>query len=244
MSNGICVGNPTRFEKLYDNELYNNKRANNKIFTILIFGGSQGTAIFSNIARTLCKITIPLRIYHQARSSDIEKLIELYSNTSIDYTVMPFFTNIEELYQQADLVISRSGASSIFEIIGFKKPSILIPFAKSINGDQLANANFLASHHAAIVVPETLVSKTLVLEALEFNADKFMTNMPSADVSDKGPISDMLTSKIPESADYLFNIINELINNPNTLNNLYQNLCKLDFNNCTKKFVYEIKKML
>ncbi|MDR0630769.1 MAG: hypothetical protein LBF70_01935, partial [Holosporales bacterium] len=54
------------------------------------------------------------------------------------------------------LVISRSGSSSIFEIIGFKKPAILIPYAKSINGDQLENAKFLSNKKAAILFEDNI----------------------------------------------------------------------------------------
>ena len=61
---------------------------------------------------------------------------------------------MNELYEKSDFVISRSGASSIFEIIGFAKPAILIPYTKSINGDQLANANYLKNNNAAIVINE------------------------------------------------------------------------------------------
>ena len=156
--NGICVGNPTRFEHLYSNKL---PEKSNDIFTILIFGGSQGATIFTDvIAQAICNLAsqYKLRIYHQARVSDIEKLISMYEQKNIEFQVLPFFNNMDELYEKANLVISRSGASSIFEIIGFKNISILIPYSKSKNGDQLANAEFLSKNNAAILINESELS--------------------------------------------------------------------------------------
>jgi UDP-N-acetylglucosamine--N-acetylmuramyl-(pentapeptide) pyrophosphoryl-undecaprenol N-acetylglucosamine transferase len=62
---------------------------------------------------------------------------------------------MDELYTKSDIVISRSGASSVFEIIAFQKPAILIPYMKSINGDQFENAKFLESNNAAFILDET-----------------------------------------------------------------------------------------
>ncbi|MDR1233687.1 MAG: UDP-N-acetylglucosamine--N-acetylmuramyl-(pentapeptide) pyrophosphoryl-undecaprenol N-acetylglucosamine transferase [Holosporales bacterium] len=127
------------------------------VFTILIFGGSQGASIFAGvISDTICILSsdTKLKVYHQARSEDVDKIREKYKNANLDYEVSSFFENINILYKQSDLVISRSGASSIFEIIGFMVPAILIPYKKSINGDQLANARFLQKHDATIVVDE------------------------------------------------------------------------------------------
>lgn len=171
------VGNPTRFDSIYINA----KRPNNSIFTLLVFGGSQGAKLFADtIAPAICKIG-NVRVFHQARSADIEKICDMYKKAGINATVSLFFNNMAELYQQADLVISRAGASTVFEIIGFRIPAILIPFSRSVNGDQLANAKALG--HGAIVLDEN-----------ELNIDK---------VAD---------------------IIVELINTPNKLKELSQNL--------------------
>ena len=159
------VGNPTRFEKLYDIA----KKPDDKIFTILIFGGSQGAKVFSEVVvDAICEFakTKATKIFHQGRKQDIEKISQAYSGAGVECIVKDFFDNIEELYQQSDLVISRSGASSIFEIIGFQKTAILIPYANSINGDQLENAKFLAEHKACLLIQEKDLTKSKLVETL------------------------------------------------------------------------------
>ena len=151
------VGNPTRYEKIYKNV----KTPDNKIFNILIFGGSQGASIFSDeIADSICEVSKKhkVKIFQQGRVSDLEKIKQKYDEAKIENIVSDFFENIDDIYQKSDLIISRSGASSLFEIIGFKKPSILIPYKKSINGDQEENAKFLKDSEAAIIIDETKIS--------------------------------------------------------------------------------------
>lgn len=160
-----CVGTPTRFEALYEVL----KKPNNNVFTILIFGGSQGAKIFSEvIVDAICEFAKikDIKIFHQGRKHDIEKIKQAYAIAGIDSVVQEFFNNIDEIYQQADLVISRSGASSIFEIIGFQKPAILIPYENSINGDQLENAKFLKNHNACVLIQEKELTKNKLVETL------------------------------------------------------------------------------
>jgi UDP-N-acetylglucosamine--N-acetylmuramyl-(pentapeptide) pyrophosphoryl-undecaprenol N-acetylglucosamine transferase len=153
----LFVGNPTRYEKEYTSL----KRLNNEIFTILIFGGSQGAKIFSeDIVTTICEIasSFSIRVFQQARREDIQRIQNAYNFHKVKCTVSTFFEDINTLYKCCDLVVSRSGASTIFEIIGFQKPSILVPYSKSINGDQVENAKFLERNDAAIVIDEIEVS--------------------------------------------------------------------------------------
>ena len=166
-----CVGNPTRFENLYGKT----KQQKNGSFTILIFGGSQGAKVFSGvIVDAICEFakTKSIKIFHQGRKQDIEKIKQAYTNAGIDGVVQDFFNNIDELYQQSDVIISRSGASSVFEIIGFRKPAILVPYGNSINGDQLENAKFLENHDACTVILENELSTEKLLNALMNIQDK------------------------------------------------------------------------
>ena len=166
----IYTGNPTRYDDVYSSIGEYNMN-DNSIFTILIFGGSQGSTIFADIVtNTICKLSnkCKIKVYQQARKEDISKIKELYNNYGIEYSVESFFNNINELYTIADLVISRSGASSIFEIIGFKKSSILIPYRKSINGDQVANATYLAQQNAAIVINDNIITVDILYNKIDY----------------------------------------------------------------------------
>lgn len=160
-----CVGNPTRFEALYDSL----KKDKNKLFTILIFGGSQGAKMFSGVVvEAICEYakTDNIKVFHQGRKQDITSIKHTYLSSGVNAIVQDFFDNIGDLYQQSDMVISRAGASSVFEIIGFQKPSILIPYSNSINGDQLENAKFLESYQACRILQEKDLTKSMLVNTL------------------------------------------------------------------------------
>ncbi|MDR2667284.1 MAG: undecaprenyldiphospho-muramoylpentapeptide beta-N-acetylglucosaminyltransferase [Holosporales bacterium] len=155
--NVFFVGNPTRYEQEYTSK----KHSNNRIFTILVFGGSQGAKFFSeDIVSAICETakTFSIKVIQQARQEDIQKIQNAYDAYGVDCLISTFFDTIDTMYKKSNLVVSRSGASSIFEIIGFQKPAILIPYPKSTNGDQMENAKFLEKHGAAIVIGEADIS--------------------------------------------------------------------------------------
>ena len=70
--------------------------------------------------------------------------------------MQPFFTDIPRRLSEAQLVISRSGASSVADISVIGRPSILIPFAAATGDHQTANARGLVDAGAAILIPEKL----------------------------------------------------------------------------------------
>lgn len=176
----IYVGLPTRFDNISCKH-----RKSDEYINILVFGGSQGSSLFANeVIQGICEFasTNKVKVFHQGRKEDIKKISRIYKEKNIEFEVKEFFDNIGELYECSDIVISRSGASTVFEIIEFQKPSILIPYAKSINGDQLENAKFLAQNDAAIMIEEKDISKDEILQALKElsfleNRNKFSCNI-------------------------------------------------------------------
>ena len=168
-SKTVYIGNPTRFEDEYCIPNHE-KNDEDDVFGILVFGGSQGAKVFSDeITDAICNISKlkRLSIYQQARQEDIEKIKQKYSNAGVECVVSGFFHNMNEVYKNVDLVVSRSGASSVFEIIGFRKPSILVPYTKSINDDQEENAKFLERNGASIIVDENNISMSGVFNIIK-----------------------------------------------------------------------------
>ena len=211
LANGLCVGNPTRFEKIYPNIP---AQPTNARFTILIFGGSQGAGIFADaVTPAICALKIPLKIYQQARESDIPRIKNSYENAGIESVVAPFFDDIASLYLEANLVISRAGASSVFEAIGFAKPLILLPYEASRSGDQMANARYLLGHRAARVITSDPKSKIFDFENLS--------------------VTEILRRRL----DFC---LNETIMHPEILAELSRNIAKLKIANPTKSFVDNI----
>lgn len=137
---------------------------------LLVIGGSQGARIFSDVVPAALA-ALPeamrrnLRIAHQARDEDRERAAAAYLQAGLNADVQPFFADIARRLAEAQLVISRSGASSIADISVIGRPSILVPFAAATGDHQTANARGLVDAGAAILIPESrLDSQTLSVQ--------------------------------------------------------------------------------
>ncbi len=134
---------------------------------LLVFGGSQGASILSNIVPAALKL-LPaallkrLNVSHQSRDSDHDMVVKLYQELGVTADIKPFFDDIPERMAAAQLIISRAGASSIADISVIGRPSILIPLAIAVRDEQTANAKGLADVGGAVVVQERdLTAKSL-----------------------------------------------------------------------------------
>lgn len=130
--------------------------------SVVVIGGSQGARILSDVvpaAFALLPDTLRanLRVAHQARDEDAERAAAAYAAAGIHAEIAPFFTDIPRRLSEAQLVISRSGASSVADISVIGRPSILIPYAAATGDHQTANARGLAEAGAAVVIPEKLL---------------------------------------------------------------------------------------
>ncbi len=128
--------------------------------SILVMGGSQGARILSDIVPQAIaglpeEIRNHLRVSHQARDEDGERVSKYYAEHGIDADVQPFFNDVPARMSEAQLVISRAGASSIADLTVIGRPSILVPFAAAAGDHQTANARGLVEAGAAIMVPES-----------------------------------------------------------------------------------------
>ena len=124
--------------------------------TLLVTGGSQGA---TGINQLLFK-SIPLlnhsslQIIHLTGKNDDRLASANYQREEIPHFVAPFHHRMEEVYSAADLVISRSGASSLSEISRFGLPSVLIPYPFATDDHQSANAAIFTRAGAAEAINE------------------------------------------------------------------------------------------
>ncbi len=126
---------------------------------VLVIGGSQGARILSDVVPAAI-VALPyglkrwLRVTQQARAEDNDRVVAAYDRAGIAAEVAPFFADIPRRLSEAQLVISRAGASSVADISVIGRPAILIPYAAATGDHQTANARGLAQAQAAIVIPE------------------------------------------------------------------------------------------
>ena len=118
------------------------------LFTVLVFGGSQGAAFINPIiAETLKQFHVehsPLQVIHMTGSEASSRTIQkYYQEQGLRSHVKPFEKNMHLAWAHADMVICRAGAATISEMIEFEVPAIFIPYPAATDGHQLKNALFL-----------------------------------------------------------------------------------------------------
>lgn len=128
--------------------------------SLVVMGGSQGARILSDmvpaaVAALPETLRANLRVAHQARAEDLDRVVAAYTEAGIYSEVEPFFTDIPRRLSEAQLVISRAGASSVADISVIGRPAILIPYAVATGDHQTANARGLVDGQAAILIPES-----------------------------------------------------------------------------------------
>jgi len=154
----IFSGNPVRRELLAASQSTTPKRQDSE--TLLVLGGSQGAQKVNSLvlsAIALHKSALPsgFGIIHQTGEKDENRIREQYADLGVTARVSAFIQNMAEAYQQADLVVSRAGATTLAELMVFKKPAILIPFPFATDNHQEKNGHYLAENGGAKMFQES-----------------------------------------------------------------------------------------
>lgn len=129
---------------------------------LVVIGGSQGARILSDVVPAAVallpeSLRANLRVAHQARDEDAERAAAGYEAAGVRAEIAPFFTDIPRRLSEAQLVVSRSGASSVADISVIGRPSVLIPYGAATGDHQTANAKGLSDVAAAVILPENTV---------------------------------------------------------------------------------------
>jgi UDP-N-acetylglucosamine--N-acetylmuramyl-(pentapeptide) pyrophosphoryl-undecaprenol N-acetylglucosamine transferase len=141
-------------------------------FSVLILGGSLGaTALNTLLPEALALVGRPLSVVHQTGKKDEESVRAAYAAKGIEATVSAFFDKVAELYQRADLVICRAGATTIAELGVVGRPSILIPFPFAADNHQEVNAQSLVSAGAAKLFRQSEVTPEVLAETVRALVD-------------------------------------------------------------------------
>ena len=138
---------------------------------VLVLGGSQGARILSDIvppaiAALPNEILTHLRVSHQAREEDLERVETYYADHGVTADVQPFFTDVPARLSEAQLLISRSGASTVADVSVIGRPSVFVPFAAATADHQTANARALKEASAATVIQESVFEVAPLTEEL------------------------------------------------------------------------------
>jgi len=166
----VLTGNPVR-------TFAASPSAERQGFTIMTFGGSQGAhrinEAFHEAAPALRDAIDGLRVIHQTGAADHDRLQARYRELGMTADVKPFIDDMGAAYGQADLVVCRSGATTVAELTALGKPAILIPYPFAADDHQRANASVLADGNAGILILDRdLTGERLASAIIELATDR------------------------------------------------------------------------
>jgi len=116
---------------------------------LLVFGGSQGARAMSEIVpaaltRLPHELKTRLSVVQQCRPEDIETVRQIYANAEISFELQSFFSDLPRRMADSHLVIARSGAGTVAELMAIGRPAILVPLPAALDDNQTPNADILA----------------------------------------------------------------------------------------------------
>lgn len=174
---------------------------------LVVFGGSQGARVMSDVVPPALERLTPaerarLHLVQQARDEDLARVRDAYARIGVAAEVSPFFGDMPARIAQAQLVVARSGASTVAELTVIGRPSILVPLAQSLDGDQAANAVSLEASGAATVIRQS-----------EFTPERLAAEL-SARLADPSGLTRAAeaakSAGIPDAADRLADLVAEV----------------------------------
>lgn len=121
---------------------------------ILVFGGSQGARAINNLVSESLKLggwLDGVEIVHQTGSADFQRICDAYSGAPKTMQVFEYLYDMDKRYAWADLVICRSGASTVAEICACQKAALFIPLPTAADDHQRKNAEVLKNADAALI---------------------------------------------------------------------------------------------
>ncbi len=138
--------------------------------TLLIFGGSQGaSAINRAVLEAIPALyqRIPgLHVIHQTGERDYQAAQPVYLNAGASAEIAPFIEQMPDAFRRADLLVCRSGASTVAEITAAGKPAVFIPFPHAADDHQRRNAQALERAGAAVLIRESDLTPERLVETV------------------------------------------------------------------------------
>lgn len=164
--NVVVSGNPIR-----SNILSNPKDKLGK--TVLLIGGSQGSRVLNLTMVKAAKrlIDMGFKIIHQTGKRLYDETVLLYNNEGLsnceELKILDYLENIEDFYKESDLIISRAGSGSVFEIMKIKRPAIFVPLKAAADNHQYFNALYAVEKGFGYIIEEGNLTAEKLLEMID-----------------------------------------------------------------------------
>ena len=129
-------------------------------FTMLIIGGSQSAKKFDDLFKTdLIKLSkiFKVKLFHQTSSENLNNLKKFYLKKKIKSEVFSYTDNLHKIVKKCDFIITRSGASTINELVFLEKPFLAVPYPFARDDHQYYNAKYYVSKKLGWLIRESKV---------------------------------------------------------------------------------------
>ena len=164
----VLTGNPVRSQIL---ALAQAPQQGGTETTVMVLGGSQGAHRVNELAteaivRYKKDAAGDLKVIHQTGAADEQWVKDRYDSAGVRARVGAFFTDMAALYAQADLLISRAGATTLAELAVLGKPAILIPYPYAADNHQEKNGRLYVQGGGAVMLAEKDLTEGSLAAAL------------------------------------------------------------------------------
>lgn len=185
-------------------------------FNILVLGGSQGARVLSDVipeamGKLSDKLKSRLSITQQCRPEDLENVRDTYKRLGMQAELASFFDDVPARLAAAHLVISRSGASTVAELLAVGRPALLVPYRYAIDDHQSLNAHAVDEVGAGWLIPETDFTADSLASRLES-----MFSMPM--ILEKAAEAALKAGR-PDAADRLATLVEQTLDGENGKDN-------------------------
>jgi UDP-N-acetylglucosamine--N-acetylmuramyl-(pentapeptide) pyrophosphoryl-undecaprenol N-acetylglucosamine transferase len=138
---------------------------------VFVMGGSQGARVFSTVlpealARLPAERRARLRLVQQARAEDLDHVRQRYAELGIEAEIASFFDDVPRRLAGCDVVIARSGASTVAEVTACGRPALYVPYAHAADDHQYVNAARVAEAGGGVVLRELDASPEKLADAI------------------------------------------------------------------------------
>ncbi|MBE7516238.1 MAG: undecaprenyldiphospho-muramoylpentapeptide beta-N-acetylglucosaminyltransferase [Chloracidobacterium sp.] len=164
-SKGVVAGNPVRKEFFSIAE-----REPATPISLLVFGGSQGSRAINNaVVAALPELKeMGIHITHQTGDADLATVKAAYEAEQYsDADVRPYISNMMEVVEASDIIISRAGATTCAELAAAGRAAIMIPLPGAADDHQRKNAEALVKKGAARMILQAELSGVRLVEELK-----------------------------------------------------------------------------
>jgi UDP-N-acetylglucosamine--N-acetylmuramyl-(pentapeptide) pyrophosphoryl-undecaprenol N-acetylglucosamine transferase len=146
LKKGAWVGNPLRAAFLQQPDPAARFAGRTGRLRLLVVGGSLGAKALNEVVPKALALIAPEQrptVVHQSGARQIDDLRANYAAAGVDVQATPFIDDTASAFAQADLIVCRSGASTVTEIAAVGAAAVFVPFPSAVDDHQTTNARFL-----------------------------------------------------------------------------------------------------